>query len=198
MTESENEAALERAAAALPREIEPGRDLWPGIEARIREQRGGQQAAVPRPSPWLPRLAAAVMLVAAGSLVTYMLIDRRPAEPPQMADAGAARGGLAGVWAEPAQFGANHALGEEYLRTRADLTATLEQQLAALSPKTRTLVIANLIEIRLALDAINAALIEDPDNILLQRLLLTAYQGEMYVLADLNSSTDPIRGRIDL
>ncbi|HUO82559.1 MAG TPA: hypothetical protein VM616_06845 [Gammaproteobacteria bacterium] len=187
--------ALERATAALPREIEPARDLWPGIEACIRDERTGA-----RRTTWLGRMAAAVALLAAGSLATFMLLDR-PAHTPQTvvehADGGWADS-LADVWAEPARFGTHHALGEDYLRTRAELTTTLEQRLATLSPETRTVVIDNLIEIRSALDAINAALAEDPDNILLQRLLLTAYQDEMFVLADLNSSTDPIRERIDL
>jgi len=188
--------ALERAIAALPREIEPGRDLWPGIEARIR----GERSAAPSRAQWLGRMAAAVALLAAGSLATFMLLDR-PAETPQLVDTGDNGVGaesLDGVWTEPARFGSRHALGADYLRTRAELTATLEQRLVTLSPETRSIVISNLIEIRRALDAINAALDEDPDNILLQRLLLSAYQDEMFVLADLNSSTDPIRERIDL
>jgi len=188
--------ALQRATAALPLEIEPRRDLWPGIEARIRGERTG---APPR-TQWLGRMAAAVALLAAGSLATFMLLDR-PTDTPQVVDAGDNAGwaeSLAGVWTEPARFGSRHALGADYLRTRAELTATLEQRLVTLSPETRSIVISNLIEIRSALDAINAALDEDPDNILLQRLLLSAYQDEMFVLADLNSSTDPIRERIDL
>ena len=58
---------LERASR-LPRSIDPPRDLWPGIETRIREQgAGGRRASVRR---WVQlALAAGLLLVAARALV---------------------------------------------------------------------------------------------------------------------------------
>lgn len=47
-----NEHELERAVSRLPKSIEPPRDLWPGIEARLRKRRNWY---------WLPLAAAAVL-----------------------------------------------------------------------------------------------------------------------------------------
>jgi len=47
-----NEHELERAVSRLPKSIEPPRDLWPGIEARLRKGRWNWY--------WLPLAAAAV------------------------------------------------------------------------------------------------------------------------------------------
>ncbi|MBA3563956.1 MAG: hypothetical protein H0W33_08105 [Gammaproteobacteria bacterium] len=195
MNESDASEALDRAAAALPAAIDPERDLWPAIEACIVSKPASRPTPRAWPHPgWAGQLAAAVTLMAVASIATFMLVDRpqAPAQPDEQALA------WADIWAEPARFGARDALSQEYLDARHALTTTLEQRLGALSPDTRALVVANLIEIRQALDAINVALAEDPDNALLQRLLLKTYQDEMYVLVNLNSTTQPIRERIEL
>ncbi|CAN5217472.1 hypothetical protein BH24PSE2_BH24PSE2_02870 [soil metagenome] len=179
--------ALERATAALPRELEPERDLWPEIAARIN----------PAPSTVSPRwtrspaqLAAAVTLVAIASLTAYLLVEPRAPRSEQIA--------WADIWAEPARFGARDTLSQDYLDARRALATTLEDRLEALPTETRAVVVTNLLEIRRALDAINAELAEDPDNVLLQRLLLRTYQDEMYVLVNLNSTTEPVMENIEI
>lgn len=63
---------LERRAAALPREIAPRRDLWPGIEMRLTPR-----AAPPRRRvgqwPWLPMTAA---LVAGYAIAIWLPLPR--------------------------------------------------------------------------------------------------------------------------
>ncbi|MGH8495203.1 MAG: hypothetical protein ACREVN_03650, partial [Gammaproteobacteria bacterium] len=185
-------------AAALPAGIEPDRDLWPAIEARIASMpASGEKRERSVLRGWPTQLAAALALMAVASLVTFMMVDsadRAPAPAERAPDMLA----LSDIWAEPARFGVRYALGQDYLDARAALTATLQQRLGAMPPETRRVVIANLIEIRRALDAINVALVEDPDNALLQRMLLRTYQDEMFVLANLNSTTVPIGERIEL
>ncbi|GAB6196271.1 hypothetical protein PAGU2595_015790 [Lysobacter xanthus] len=56
---------------AQRRDVEPARDLWPGIAARLPAQR-------PAPSPWAPRFALAASLAVATGTV---LLLRLPATP---------------------------------------------------------------------------------------------------------------------
>jgi hypothetical protein len=57
------EAELRMALHTLRRDIEPERDLWPGIAARLSQQR---QAPAPRPRRVWPVALAASMLLALG------------------------------------------------------------------------------------------------------------------------------------
>ncbi len=70
-------ARIERAAADLPREVQPTRDLFPGIAARIR----------PRTSRWAPArwLVAAAMLVGVTSWTTARVLRPDPAPTAEIA-----------------------------------------------------------------------------------------------------------------
>lgn len=73
-----NEQELIRRLGELPAEIEPRSDPWPSILARIESAgRAGRE----RRGPWLPRAAAAavVLALAAGLLLAPMLQQDRPA-----------------------------------------------------------------------------------------------------------------------
>lgn len=86
MTSGINEKELLGRIAELPREIEPGHDVWPQISARISAT--APESAVPaRNRRWIPRAAAAavVMAVAAGWLF-FMNDASTPIESPQLAD----------------------------------------------------------------------------------------------------------------
>src|SRR5882672_10785808 len=52
-----NERELLEAAGRLPKSIEPRRDLWPGIEARLRRRWEGEG----RRWYWIPLVAAAAL-----------------------------------------------------------------------------------------------------------------------------------------
>ncbi|MBK7701551.1 MAG: zf-HC2 domain-containing protein [bacterium] len=71
---------LRRAAAALPRGIAPGHDLWPGISARLDDGADARPgAARPRFDPASlrrPRRALALAAVLALAIVTPRLMDR--------------------------------------------------------------------------------------------------------------------------
>lgn len=82
--EAEELRSLRRAAARLPRSIEPGRDLWPGIAAAI----GGDGDVTERPSALrrrrtgraarLLRVGAPPVAVAAAALLVILLLDGTP------------------------------------------------------------------------------------------------------------------------
>ncbi len=165
---------LDTALDALPRGIEPGRDLWPAIEARLepREVHAGRR--------WLWPAAAAVLLVVGSTLITATLL--REDEPLVAQRAPAA--GQAGY--ADAAFGPGQALDPAYETARQDLARTLSARIDRLPPDARRQVEKNLAEIRRASAEINAALELSPGDPLLEELLLNAYQDQLAVLASVN------------
>lgn len=76
--------ALAEATSALPRSVDPARDLWPGIAAALDEP-------VERPIPWAGRFgargmaAAAVLLVVLTAAATLLLGPREKTAGPAIA-----------------------------------------------------------------------------------------------------------------
>lgn len=173
-----------KAASRLPRDIRPERDLWPEIAARL-EDKGGVRK--PRRGWRLAgALAAGIALVTLSSLITLWVTDR-PASVPLsrvQAPAGVARPARAVVG--DATFGPGYVLGPKYERARQQLSQDLDAQLESLPAETRDVIQKNLGQIRDALAEINSALADDPGNMLLQQLLMAAYQDEMSVLMEVN------------
>lgn len=175
------------AARRLPEEVSPERDLWPEIQARLGE--GGTEAAPsfePRSRVWPIRFAAAAALVAATALVTLSLVDRPMPETANLT----AR--------EPAMFGAGYDLGAKHQLVRANLSEDLARHLEAMPPETAAVVERNLAQIREAVAEINRALEKDPGNILLEQLLMAAYQDEMEVLSNVNRMAGAVPSRNEI
>jgi hypothetical protein len=199
MTHDEREAdsgmRLDAALRELPRGLEPARDLWPQIAARIDGARAVAPAAGrPRRPGWRWQAAAAVLLVAGSSLLTATLLDRNePAgQAAVTAPSTATAPAPAGVVAMPAAFGPAGTLDPEYLAARRQLTQVLDQRIAALPPSTRAKLEFNLGEMRRAADEINAALAGQPGDPLLEELLLGTYQDELAMLANVNQLTNSL------
>jgi hypothetical protein len=170
--------ALDDALQALPREIEPQRDLWPEVAAQIEPTRAG------RGRRWLWPAAAAVLLVAGSSLLTATWL-RGGSEP--VASNGLS--GPGGVVTMPAAFGSAHTLSPEYEAARRQLTVMLQQRVSRMPPVARRKFEANLAELQRAAHEINEALDEAPGDPLLEELLLSTYQRELAVLAAANQLT---------
>jgi hypothetical protein len=171
---------LLRAARQLPRGIAPQRDLWPGIERAI---------AAPAPSrgwDWnrLTAQAAAVLLLVGGSsAVTWLAIEDGQ---PDLQPVATATGPLE-FETVAGQFGGRYHLGPEFVDARNDLAAGLETKLASLPPETRRVVEKNIAAIRASISEMNQALANEPDNALLQDLLLGAYREELSLMRKVDS-----------
>jgi hypothetical protein len=160
---------IDAALASLPRELQPARDLWPGVESRL-EPRG-------RRGMWAWQVAAALALVAVSSLITASLV-RRADTPVARASAPVSQPAVM-----PAAFGPSYSLNAEYDKARGQLAADLEP------PSARHKLEANLAEMQRAAAEINAALARQPGDPLLEELLLNTYQDELGVLASVNQLT---------
>ena len=163
---------LRKRTAALPRSLEPSRDLWPGIAARISQEkvvrgRFGRRAF----------LAAAAAVLIVSSVVTAYLIGRSQAvvtvESPAVVESGPSEVLLASF----------EGLGvDDYLVTRSELLDALEARRHELSPATMDVVMENLLLIDQAMDRIAEALGEDPGNEFLMKQLAGAYRRQIDLL----------------
>jgi hypothetical protein len=174
----------------LPKAIEPGRDLWPQIEARLGQ--GGRGAVVGvavaakrrTVSTRLRWLAAAAMV---GCVAVGVWIGRSvlPGAAPQLAQTSRPMSGtMQTAWVSDPR----------YQRQHDALMRSLASQLATLPPASRAKVMASLATIRKAKQELEDALGKDPGNALLQELLVNTYQDEMRVLTEVREASDAGRG----
>ncbi|MBV8496990.1 MAG: hypothetical protein JO361_09430 [Gammaproteobacteria bacterium] len=176
-----------RSLRELPQAIEPGRDLWPEIEARIGA----------RPARWQPAqlrwLAAAAMVasVAVGVWIGRSLLPGGPAVPPSASIR--ADGPLVSA-ARPGALDVRYERDPRYQRERAALLRSLQAQLETMPPATRAKVVSSLETIEHAKQDLEQALGRDPGNALLQELLIDTYQDEMRVLTDVHEAGEAGRG----
>ena len=175
------EDELTKKAAELATGIKPSRDLWPGIEAAI-------SAPAERSwfSPYLAQAAAVVLLVGASSGLTWLVMQDE-AQPVQVAVA-------PDLVFQQASF-ARYELGPGFQDARSRLRSQLEDELAKLSPESREEVESNLDTIRAAIAEINEALEAEPDNTLLQELLLRTYRDELTVMRRVGGLTQDVTTR---
>jgi anti-sigma factor RsiW len=169
--------ALRDAAAALPREIAPRSDLWPGIASRLSEP-----AVVPFPARRvqvrpLTLAAAAAVIVALSSALTFVAV-RRPApatvsvppEPPAL------------VFAAVTGDAPTLDVEREYQRAASELVDALNVRRSTLSPETLDVVSRSLARIDEALAQIRSALDKDPGSGELLRLLTTTHKRRVEML----------------
>jgi len=172
---------LDRALAALPRDVEPAVDLWPGIAASLPPRAASPRRGVPG---WAWQAAAAVVLVVGSSLLTATLVRRETLRSIEAQSQSQAAELLV-----PASFAPARHLGADYEAARRQLAASLEQRLASMPPTARQKLEYNLAEMRRAADEINAALERRPGDPLLEELLLNTYQDELGVISSVNQLT---------
>jgi len=153
-----NQDKLDAALKRLPREVEPGRDLWPGIEARL-----ARRPRAVRPL-WAYSLAASVLLaVAAGALWSFHL--HRGGTPQEIVAAAPAS-------PQSAYFAERAAYAEDSVQTATNL-----------APATRQVILKNLRIIEGSIQDMQDALDKDPNNPRLRALLFDLYQNEARLLA---------------
>jgi hypothetical protein len=188
------EDQLIRAARSLEKGIAPGRDLWPGIAEAIRNPATADPV---RPgSGWqryLAYAAAVVLLVGGSSGITFLAMHEAPPEY------------VAEQRVEPLQlqpvsgnFGGTYELGPEFMAARESLATQLDSKLSRLSPQARAEVEKNIAEIRAAIQQINRVLADEPDNALLQELLLAAYREELHMMRRVDGLISTVMRREDI
>lgn len=169
---------LMTAAADLATEVKPGRDLWPGIEQAI------SKPARPTHTVWntvWAQAAAVLLLVGGSSGLTYLALQDNSFVTTPVA-------GAPTLVFESASgsFGSQYNLGPDYLDAQRDLAGRLDDELGHLTPEVREAVVTNIAAIRKAIAELNVALTEDPDNVLLQELLLSTYREELTLMKQVN------------
>jgi hypothetical protein len=184
---------LDEALASLSEDVTPERDLWPQIRAEIATTPIMAQApASPVQSTWF-RLAAAVLLVVVTSFVTYSLTRQSMPQPIAQTESLP----TPQVNALPVSFGSER-LGAGYMNARAELDKRFHERLATLPAADRTKVEKNLADIRHAADEISTTLKQHPSDPLLQDLLMSTYQSELQLLANVSDLPTAGSMRTDL
>jgi hypothetical protein len=182
---------LMAAAAELRTEIAPERDLWPNIEAAIAEP-------APQGRSWTPYLAQAaaiVLLVGGSSSITYMMTKSDNSVSPVLMTAPMHTQIMAFSNSAELEY---YELGQGFQDARSNLEAQLDLELDRLSPDARAGVEENLEVIRSAITEINSALDEEPNNVLLQDLLLKTYRDELSVMHKVGELTQNVMSRNDI
>jgi hypothetical protein len=183
-----------KSLSELPTAIEPQRDLWPEIEARLK---GAAVTGVVAPPPVRARLAqlrwlAAAAMVASVAVGVWIGRDLLPLGRPVGAPAQVANG-TSGV-TEGAAVEAAYVSDPRYRHEREQLLKSLQTQLDAMPAPARAKVAASLASIETAKKDLEGALGKDPSNALLQELLINTYQDEMRALTDVHEASEPGRG----
>ncbi len=178
--------------SGLEMEREPARDLWAGIEARIRAPQVSSAQAVtataaPRPRRvaarrWLPLAAAASFVAGIAALMVLQTggLPSMPSTPGVVAS-------LAPSTAEPVRAETRGEPGRTWMDAQSHQVAALN-----LRSENRALVKANLKLVTSAESELRQALRQDPQSPYLQRLLLTTQdqQQHLHKLLDKPQSKD--------
>jgi hypothetical protein len=174
---------LDALLGAVPRDVPPARDLWPGIEHAIKTPLAPQ--ARPR---WPLALAAGLALAVVGGVIgsrlaapPYSTLEVAPTAPVGEPDTLAVRS----VQVREAEFNA----------TRAELVRTYEERLKILSPLTRARIAADLATIRRAQKDLRDALGTDPSSQVLLRLYESATRQEFDLYTTVGRNTEPAAQR---
>jgi len=173
-------------AASLPAELEPARDLWPGIAARLGSPAGQEEPALlpferPRATWWArPAFlaAAAAALVALSSSLT-VLVMRREATPPLAATASGVDATMIPAAAAIADLSEAE---RSYERAASELMAAVQARRDELQPGTVAALEKNLGAIDTALGEVRLALEKDPGNPVLARLLTSTHKRKVDAL----------------
>lgn len=182
---------LSQMLAALPGDVQPERDLWQGIQAEIAKTPiVTDTAPVVRftSSRWF-QLAAGLLLVLATSLTTFVItrqsMEREAVQVAREQPQTQVPMATPPLNAMPVSFGPE-VLGADYIRARSELHAQFEARLKLLPPSTRAKLESNLADLRHAANEISRTLAEHPSDPLLQDLLMSTYQRELQLLADVS------------
>ncbi len=194
---------LDARLAGLRRDVEPTRDLWPGIAAAIATSTRAEPTRAESPplsrsnvlrfkglrragSSRAWQIAASVVLMVASSALTHMLTQRSMQGEILQARQQTVEQMQPVLSAMPASFGYQTPLGAGYSQARAALGEQFEHHLRSLPPAEQARIERSLTDLRRAASEISSMLAEHPSDPLLQELLLSTYQNELGLLTRVN------------
>jgi hypothetical protein len=186
-------------AAELPKEVEPGRDRWPGIAARLGE---APRAERDRGFRWPMALAAGFAVAAVSALLTWGVVREQGAtggtvvagtqtqtQPPLV-------NAPAPTDIVPVSYGPNSGVSAVELAARDQLVARFRESFTTLRPETRVAIVKNLAIMQTAANEIDAALAKDPASGMLKSMLVGTYKQELQLYSTVVTSGDGLTRRI--
>jgi len=181
--EEERLRALIRQAQSLPGEIDPGRDLWRGIERRIADTPAENVVTFSRRTVYVAGTAAAVVVVAALSFVTLNQNQPNDAASPRMANGSTQTNPNVQFANYDEPENAQYELAIAQYKSATDaMHQSINERRDSMEEETWVAVSESLAVIHQAIADIEAALAEDPDNEDLQSMLVAAYEKEVGLL----------------
>lgn len=190
---TDKESAALGLARGIATEVQPPRDLWPGIANAIRVSQQQPEPVISRWPRMFAQAAAVLILVGASSALTWMAMNSADmtADPIDSS---------AGLTFEPVSgsFGSRYSLGPDFQDARAGLIAKFDERLERLPSDTRAEVERNIGVIRTAIADINKALAAEPDSVLLQELLISTYSEELAVMRKVDGISHAVMRRTDI
>ena len=184
----------------LPTAVQPPRDLWAGIEARIVAEghiAAADAGARKRAGSNLSRLRWMAAAAVVAALAVGMWVGRSvlPTTRPITSPGAGTTATLPNINNDgAAALQAAYIVDPKYRKQREALAKSLEAKLASLPPDSRTKVISSLATIHKSMQDLEAELGKDPSNALLQELLVNTYQDEMRVLTTVHEASDAGEG----
>jgi len=161
--------SLKAKVGELDSEIQPGRDLWPGIETRIEASRS-------QAPPWWLQLAAAGIALAVLSVpLSVWWVDRQDGQLSTTAQI-EVEDDFVATQAELARS------EDGVLLARTDLVTAIERHRDVVEDDTLRIWEDNMVLLDQAIGELRVALNEDPQNLRLRMLLASRYQQERKLL----------------
>ena len=173
-------------AAELPKEIEPARDLWPGIEARLGETPRNEKS---RGFRWPMALAAGFVVASVSALLTWSL-TRSPDVPAPNTQIAQATPTAAPTDIVPVKYGPHSGLSAKDFGARDELLRQFRGKFADLKPETRAAIVKNLEIMQQAANEIDAALAKDPASGMLKGMLVGTYKQELQLYSKVVTAGD--------
>ena len=167
---------LVQAAGRLPEKVEPARDLWPEITAKIEASQTKSVLRFPSPSAssrWL-QLAAAMALLVLG----LWIASSRGVDVTRRETLTEHTGSLESL-TEQAELAHSE---DGVMLARTDLLTTIERKRGIVDEQTLQQIEADMRVLETAIGQIRSALAEQPDNRKLRLALAARYQQEVRVL----------------
>jgi hypothetical protein len=194
-------SSLDEALKSVARELQPARDLWPGISGALDPRaerptgapmdlasaRAARIARTPR-AQWPTALAASLGVVALVAALYWSVVRERTA--PNLVAHGLSTAAAGHVLVN---FGPPE--DPAYTAARAEREQTFNDRLKMLAPATQQRVQADLQTIRQANADLRAALAHDPASPLLLQLLHSTGQQEIDLYTSVAQSTEPLLTR---